>query len=280
MSITNLNKPNAGSTGWGADVNDNFTDVENLAKGIETAQALAVDNLKLDGNTVSSTDTNGNINITPDGTGQVVLDGLDWPTADGSSGQNIKTDGSGNLGFVDASGNTLSLITTATASSDATIEFTSGIDSTYKRYIIEMIDVVPATDDAVISARISTDGGSTWKSGSSDYKYVILWAYESGGPAHSYDRDNDRMVISRPSSGGLGNASGESFSGSLRCTDPASSSVEQGFYWDAVYTQSDGNLCVLSGGGLYDTPAAIDGIQFLMSTGNISSGIFKLYGLK
>jgi hypothetical protein len=34
--------------------------------------SLAVDNLKLDGNTLSSTDTNGNINLTPDGTGLVV----------------------------------------------------------------------------------------------------------------------------------------------------------------------------------------------------------------
>lgn len=35
--------------------------------------ALDVDNLKLDGNTVSSTDTNGDINVTPDGTGLVNL---------------------------------------------------------------------------------------------------------------------------------------------------------------------------------------------------------------
>lgn len=34
---------------------------------------LDVDNLRLDGNTISSTDTNGNINITPDGTGLVAL---------------------------------------------------------------------------------------------------------------------------------------------------------------------------------------------------------------
>lgn len=36
---------------------------------------LDVDNLRLDGNTLSSTDTNGDINLTPDGTGQVVSGG-------------------------------------------------------------------------------------------------------------------------------------------------------------------------------------------------------------
>ena len=46
----------------------------------------------------------GNIAITPHTTGKIILDGLSWPTADGSADQVLKTDGSGNLGFVDQSG--------------------------------------------------------------------------------------------------------------------------------------------------------------------------------
>jgi len=45
--------------------------------------------------------TNKDINITPDGTGSVVLDGLKYPQADGTAGQAITTDGSGNLTFTD-----------------------------------------------------------------------------------------------------------------------------------------------------------------------------------
>lgn len=46
--------------------------------GVATAlkvgtQSVSVDNLKLDGNTISSTDTDGDINITPNGTGSVVV---------------------------------------------------------------------------------------------------------------------------------------------------------------------------------------------------------------
>lgn len=46
--------------------------------GVATAlklgtQSASVDNLKLDGNSITSTDTNGNINITPNGTGAVVI---------------------------------------------------------------------------------------------------------------------------------------------------------------------------------------------------------------
>ena len=46
---------------------------------------------------VSSND--GDINITPDGTGSIVLDGLSWPQSDGTANQIISTDGAGNLVF-------------------------------------------------------------------------------------------------------------------------------------------------------------------------------------
>lgn len=55
-------------------------------------------NLDVNGNHIVST-SNGNIAITPHGSGKVVLDGLSWPTSDGSSNQLLKTDGSGSLSF-------------------------------------------------------------------------------------------------------------------------------------------------------------------------------------
>ena len=59
-------------------------------------------NLDVNGNSIVSV-SNGNISITPDGTGKVILDGLSHPTADGTSGQALVTDGSGNLSFSDVS---------------------------------------------------------------------------------------------------------------------------------------------------------------------------------
>jgi hypothetical protein len=47
---------------------------------------------------------NGNISITPNGTGSVVIDGLNYPQADGSNGQVLTTNGSGTLSFAAASG--------------------------------------------------------------------------------------------------------------------------------------------------------------------------------
>ena len=60
-------------------------------------------NLDVNGQSIVSVSA-GNISITPDTTGQIILDGLSWPTADGTTDQVLKTDGAGNLSFVDQSG--------------------------------------------------------------------------------------------------------------------------------------------------------------------------------
>ena len=55
-------------------------------------------NLDVNGNAIVSA-SNGNIAITPNGSGKVIIDGLSHPVADGNAGQVLKTDGSGNLAF-------------------------------------------------------------------------------------------------------------------------------------------------------------------------------------
>jgi hypothetical protein len=104
------------------------------AAGQVTASELDVDNIQIDANAVKSTDTNGNIQLFPNGTGFTELYGntnagkirfncevnthgvtlqgpphsaaatytLELPNADGTSGQALVTDGSGKLSFDDA----------------------------------------------------------------------------------------------------------------------------------------------------------------------------------
>ena len=66
-------------------------------------------NLDVNGNSIVSV-ANGNIAIAPNGTGKVVLDGISFPTADGTSGQTLVTDGAGNLSFASAGTGTLNNI--------------------------------------------------------------------------------------------------------------------------------------------------------------------------
>jgi len=61
--------------------------------------------LDVNGNAITSTSA-GNIAITPDTTGSVVLDGQSWPQADGTANQVLQTNGSGQLSWVTYSGAT------------------------------------------------------------------------------------------------------------------------------------------------------------------------------
>ena len=90
-----------------------------LGSSAKKFAGLHVDNLKLDGNTFSSTDTDGDINITPDGAGRVHLDGFAFPVnGAGSTGQFLRKDSNGDLEF-------------ATVTSSFTLAADSGSNDTF-----------------------------------------------------------------------------------------------------------------------------------------------------
>ena len=64
-----------GTTSLNGDVNlgDNAADTISITGVLSQTGQLNVDNIRLDGNTISTTDTNGNLTIAPNGTGEVIL---------------------------------------------------------------------------------------------------------------------------------------------------------------------------------------------------------------
>jgi len=75
-----------------------FTAGSLLANVVEDTSPVLGGSLDVGTNSIVSV-SNRDINITPNGSGNVVLDGLNYPQADGSAGQFLKTDGSGQLSF-------------------------------------------------------------------------------------------------------------------------------------------------------------------------------------
>ena len=59
------------------------------------------------------------------------------------------------------SGGSLNLISTQTASSSSAVSFTSGIDSTYKEYIFQIINCHPSAN-SYFAFNMSADGGSNY----------------------------------------------------------------------------------------------------------------------
>jgi hypothetical protein len=73
-----------------------------LSNVVEDTTPQLGGSLDVNGQSIVSV-SNGDIAITPDGTGSIILDGLTWPSVDGTANQVLKTAGDGTLSFGDAS---------------------------------------------------------------------------------------------------------------------------------------------------------------------------------
>ena len=149
--------------------NLNNAKLENVAEDL-TPQLGG--NLDVNGNSIVSA-SNGNIAITPNGTGSVVLDGLNWPQADGSANYVLKTNGSGQLSWTaqTADTNTTYSVSAETATggvnlrltgSDATtddVKLAEGSNITLTRTDANTITIAAA--DTTGSFTIAGDSGSS-----------------------------------------------------------------------------------------------------------------------
>ena len=111
---------------------------------ITASTSASIDGVVISDNTITST-SNADLELSGNGSGTVAINGLKFPTSDGSTGQFLKTDGSGNLAFATA-GATLSHSDigdgTTTLATSATTEIDSFSTATYRsaKYIISISD--------------------------------------------------------------------------------------------------------------------------------------------
>jgi len=119
---------------------------------------LKVDDLDINGSTISTLAGNTNISVTPHGSGKVIIDGLSHPTADGSNGQFLKTDGSGNLSFA-------SVVSQFTLAADSGTNSTFDTGDTLTFTGTDPIDTEVSGD----SITISIDTASTSAKGAASF---------------------------------------------------------------------------------------------------------------
>ena len=193
----------------------------------------------------------------------------------GSSDAVKKDTVQGILDLVPAAAAGLTLLATATASSDATIDFTSFIDSTYDTYVIMFDQVIPATDNSQFYCRLGN--GGAFDSGASDYAYAYETQLSWGGPSDGNTATQTYIQIS--GAAGIGNAVGESCTGIIHIHN-ASSSLTTLVDFSLVMKDPSARMHRCHGGGERNEAAAHDRVQFYFSSGNVASGEFKLYGVR
>ena len=179
------------------------------------------------------------------------------------------------------SGGGLNLISTQTASGSANLSFTSGIDSTYKEYVFKFINIHPASDNVNFQFNLSVDGGSNYNVTKTTTTFFANGTESGSGAQLAYSAGGDLAqgtgYQNLNDTGGNGND--EALSGTLNLFDPSNTTFVKHFISRTdVYWSSNGNIDWYVG-GYGNTTSAVNAIDFKMSSGNIDSGVIKLYGI-
>jgi hypothetical protein len=184
--------------------------------------------------------------------------------------------------FANASGGTLILLSTQTASASATISFTTGLDSTYDEYIFKFINIEAATNNTQLTFNYSTDSGSNYNVTKTSTFFVAIHG-ESDTPsileyATGYDLAQGTGFQQLTSEQGDG--ADESSSGTLTLFNPSSTTYVKHWISNFNANDTDDRNRNYYTAGYGNTTSAVNAIQFKMSSGNIDNGIIKLYGVK
>ena len=180
------------------------------------------------------------------------------------------------------SGGSLVLLSTQTASSSSTIDFTSDIDSTYKEYVFKFVSIHPATDNVNFMVNFR-DGGSSYDATKTSTSFAAYHneAGDTTGVNYEASFDLAQSTGNQPlnAGGGVGGDADQSISGTLHLFDPSSTTFVK-HYISNINFSNNSNYTIQSFiAGYCNTTTAIDGAQFSMSSGNIDAGVIKLYGV-
>ena len=175
----------------------------------------------------------------------------------------------------------LNLITTNTISSGvSSSSFTSNIDSTYDTYMFKFINIHPATDNVDFQVNFR-DGGSDFDATKTTTYFQTEHNEADSDTNLEYRTDKDLAQSTSYQSllKELANDNDQSCSGKLFLFSPSNTTFVKHFISEinaSLYVNYTRDTFVA---GYCNVNAAIDGVDFKMSSGNIDSGVIKMYGL-
>jgi len=161
------------------------------------------------------------------------------------------------------------LSTTTVSGTPATVDIT--FTGTHRKYMIEFERVYCSLDGYELRMRTSTDGGSTFDSGASNYYY-------GNGPQATYSpiQTNGTYAVIVPL---VGSAADEGVVGEIMFFDPLNTGFKARWnYTVSRQVYNTANVDIFLGTGYRDSVGDVNAVQFYFSGGNISGGKIRLFG--
>ena len=175
----------------------------------------------------------------------------------------------------------MKLLSTATASSSASLSFNSTyINSDYKIYKLEFINIHPATNDVAFRFQGSINNGSN---------YGVTITSTAFASQHN-EADTEATLTYLTSSdlaqstnfqpmGASGNDNDQNTVGILYLFNPSSTTYVKHWLATTNFTDHGDGSYNRFYAGYFNTTSAINALQFQFSSGNIDAGQIKLYGI-
>jgi hypothetical protein len=184
--------------------------------------------------------------------------------------------GGGTTNFLRADGNwsvppsgALTLLNTLTASNSASLSDTTSLTSSFSSYEIVYENVIPATNATSFELQLQVSG--TFQT--SGYVALINIVTTTGTNSASVATSFIPLSNLTASFNGAPGVSGK-----FRIYNPSATAIIQ-VTGEAVNAVNSSTMNLIQYGGSFNTSAAVTGLKFIMSSGNITSGTIKIYGV-
>ena len=176
-------------------------------------------------------------------------------------------------------GSSLVLLSEQTASSSATIDFTSDIDSTYKEYIFKYINIHPATQSN-FSFQVDTGTNTNYNQTITSNSYYAEHSEGDSSSLSYFDAtDQGQGTAFQMISHNPGTDNDSNSNGILHLFDPSNTTFVKHFIGDSNCTNGNATSHRNFVAGYVNTTTALTRVRFKFASGNIDSGTIKMYGV-
>jgi len=180
-------------------------------------------------------------------------------------------------------GGSLSKISSSTISSGtSSVSITSGIDSTYKEYIFLFNGIHPASDNVSFQFNGTDDTSSHSFDITKTTSAFQAYHSESGSEASLGYRGADDVAQGtgyHTLMNQVSNDADANIAGFLHLFEPSSTTFTKHFVARISGNNEDNHAQDGFSAGYFNTTAAITGLDFKFSSGNVDAGTITLYGV-
>jgi len=192
----------------------------------------------------------------------------------------LKFNSSANGFETGSAGGAMTFISKQTASSSATIDFTSGIDSTYKEYIFHFNNIHPETDNVHFTFQADTGTNTNYNQTITSTHFRARHDEADSTATLQYLTSGDQAQgtsFQRITS--CGNDNDQNINGTFHLFDPSNTTFVKHFLitTSADDYRSEANQRFTA--GYFNITTALTRVRFKFDSGNIDSGTIKLYGV-